>query len=249
MMKKLILCLFILYTHSLFSQCFPDRHSTNWFDGWVSCKEKLNPNPANGAGHWIMYDLKNQYLIDKIKFWNVNDPDHLNWGMKNIRIEYSIDSLVWSSAGEFILDKAEGTNRYEGMNWMDVQIPKARYILITALSNFGGTCFGLAELQFSAEKIEIVTDVENKTDVTDLQINILPNPFTDIFRAEFKGTKNSNLAIEIIDLFGKTLYTENLNLDNGYNTLRIQTKKWPSGAYILSAKQDSKIQRVQLIKI
>lgn len=248
-MKKIILFLFILYTPSLFSQCFPDRHSTNWFDAWISCKANPSPNPANGSGHWIMYDLKNQYLIDKIKIWNVNDPDHLNWGMKDIRIEYSIDSLSWSSAGEFTLNKAEGTNRYEGMDWMDVVIPKARYILITGLTNFGGSCFGLAELRFSAEKIEIVTDVDEKiNDADGLQIKILPNPFSDIFRLELIGAHNSNVDIQITDLFGKTIYSDNLTLDNGYNNLRIQTKRWAPGAYLLMAKQNNQITRRQLIK-
>ncbi len=248
-MKKAIILISLIYSSSLFSQCFPDRHSTNWFDAWISCKVKQSPNPANGSGHWILYDLKNQYLIDKIKIWNVNDPDHLNWGMKNIRIEYSSDSIAWSSAGEFTLTKADGTNRYEGMDWMDVVIPKARYILITGLSNFDGPCFGLAELRFSAEKIEIVTETENKTTEQELEVAILPNPFTDIFRVEFKGKRNSEIILEISDLFGKNFYSEKLKLENGYTNIRIQTRKWPSGAYVLMAKQESKIQRAQLIKI
>lgn len=249
-MKKILLYLIILYSPSLFSQCFPDRHSTNWFDAWISCEAKQNPNPANGSGHWILYDLKNQYLIDKIKIWNINDPDHLNWGMKDVRIEYSIDSLSWSSAGEFTLNKAEGTNRYEGMDWIDVVIPKAQYILITGLSNFGGSCFGLAELRFSAEKIEIITNVDEKVnDAEELQVKILPNPFSDIFRMELMGAHNSNVDIQITDLFGKSIYSESLTLDNGYGNLRIQTRRWPSGAFLLVAKQGSIFRRVQLIKI
>ena len=249
-MKKILIYFFAIYTASLSAQCFPDRHSTNWFDAWISCKANPSPNPANGSGHWILYDLKNPYLIDKIKIWNVNDPDHLNWGMKDIRIEYSSDSLEWHSAGEFILNKGEGTNRYEGMDWFDVVIPEARYILITGLSNFGGSCSGLAELRFSAEKIIIVTGTEDKQEVpAALQINILPNPFSEVFRIEFKGDSNADVDAEITDLFGKSMYREKLVLNNGYNSLKIQTKRWPSGAYLLSARQNGITVHKQLVKI
>lgn len=249
-MKKILLFLFILYTPSLIAQCFPDRHSTNWFDAWISCNEKTSPNAASGKGHWILYDLKNQYLIDKIKIWNVNDPEHLNWGMKDILIEYSMDSLVWSSAGEFSMLRGEGNNRYEGMDWFDVIIPKARYILITGLTNFGGSCFGLAELRFSAEKIKIITDIDNENSVsTNLQVKIHPNPFSDIFRVELKGAFNSEVDIQISDLFGKNLYSEHLSMDNGYYNLRMQSKAWPSGTYILITKHKDIINRYQLVKI
>jgi hypothetical protein len=249
-MKKILLLLAIIYSPALFGQCFPDRHSTNWFDAWISCKEKLSPNPVNGSAHWILFDLKNLYLIDKIKIWNINDPDKLNWGMKEIRIEYSEDSLVWNDAGDFTLTKAEGTNRYEGMDWFDVAIPEARYILITGISNFGGSCSGIAEIRFSAEKIEIVTDVEDEViDVSELQIKILPNPFSDVFRAEFKSESNTPIHIEITDLFGKHLFTELLHPDNGYSSLRVQTRKWSSGAYLMIVRQNEQIIRRQLVKI
>jgi hypothetical protein len=249
-MKKFILLILICYSPLLFSQCFPDRHSTNWFDAWISCKEKASPNPSNGSGHWILYDLNNQYIIDKIKIWNVNDPEHLNWGMKNIRIEYSVDSVSWSSAGEFTLNQAEGTNRYEGMDWTDVVIPKARYILITGLSNFGGSCYGLAELRFSAEKVEIVTGVDDKTnDIENIQLKVLPNPFSDLFRMEISGDRQSDVVIQITDLFGKIMHSEVLSMANGYNNLRIQTKRWAPGAYLVIAQQNDQITRKQIIKI
>jgi hypothetical protein len=248
-MKKLLLFIFIIQSSFAFSQCFPDRHSTNWFDAWISCKTRSNPNPVNPQGHWILYDLTDLYEIDKIKIWNVNDPDHLNWGMKDIRLEYSEDSLIWTTAADFKLLQGEGNNRYEGMDWMDVNIPKARYILVTGLSNYGGSCYGLAELKFSAEKIKIITETGNPQLNTELQVTILPNPFEDLFRAEFRGSDNEKITIEITDPFGKRIQNEQLELYNGYASLRIQSRKWPSGAYMLTAFYGNKIIHKQLIKM
>ncbi len=240
----------MLLQNFVYSQCYPDRHSTNWFDAWISCTKTINPNPANDASHWIMYDFKNQYAIDRIKIWNINDPDRLNWGMKEIRLEYSTDSIIWNSAGEFSLLKANGTNRYEGMDWFDVSISKARYVLITGLNNFGGTCSGFAEIRFSAEKVDVITSNENPVyPETELLVKVLPNPFNDLFRAEFIGDKNSEIDILINDVFGKTMYTNRIHLSNGYHALRVQSARWPSGAYQLITKHKNEIGRVQLIKI
>lgn len=249
-MKKIILFINIVFCLELNAQCFPDRHSTNWFDAWVSCQEKENPNPVNKPGHWILFDLKNQYEIDKIKFWNINDPDRLNWGMKDVLIDYSVDSILWSNAGTFSLLKAEGTNRYEGMDWTDVVIPKARYVLISGLNNYGGSCSGFAEIRFSAEKINVITDNEDEeTPATNLDIKIEPNPFSIATRLEFNSNSDEPLEIQISDWFGRIIHSEQLSLNKGHQSLRIATQRWTAGAYLLTCKQGNLITRKQLIKI
>ena len=249
-MKKIILFINIVFCLELNAQCFPDRHSTNWFDAWVSCQEKENPNPVNKPGHWILFDLKNQYEIDKIKFWNINDPDRLNWGMKDVLIDYSVDSILWSNAGTFSLLKAEGTNRYEGMDWTDVVIPKARYVLISGLNNYGGSCSGFAEIRFSAEKINVITDNEDEeTPATNLDIKIEPNPFSIATRLEFNSNSDEPLEIQISDWFGRIIHSEQLSLNKGHQSLRIATQRWTAGAYLLTCKQGNLITRKQQIKI
>ncbi|MBK7359073.1 MAG: T9SS type A sorting domain-containing protein [Saprospiraceae bacterium] len=249
-MKKIILFINIVFCLELNAQCFPDRHSTNWFDAWVSCQEKENPNPVNKPGHWILFDLKNQYEIDKIKFWNINDPDRLNWGMKDVLIDYSVDSILWSNAGTFSLLKAEGTNRYEGMDWTDVVIPKARYVLISGLNNYGGSCSGFAEIRFSAEKINVITDNEDEeTPASNLDIKIEPNPFSIATRLEFNSNSDEPLEIQIADWFGRIIHSEQVSLNKGHQSLRIATQRWTAGAYLLTCKQGNLITRKQLIKI
>ena len=249
-MKKIILFINIVFCLELNAQCFPDRHSTNWFDAWVSCQEKENPNPVNKPGHWILFDLKNQYEIDKIKFWNINDPDRLNWGMKDVLIDYSVDSILWSNAGTYSLLKAEGTNRYEGMDWTDVVIPKARYVLISGLNNYGGSCSGFAEIRFSAEKINVITDNDDEeTPATNLDIKIEPNPFSIASRLEFNSNSDEPLEIQISDWFGRIIHSEQVSLNKGHQSLRIATQRWTAGAYLLTCKQGNLITRKQLIKI
>lgn len=93
------------------------------------------------------------------------------------------------------------------MDWTDVVIPKARYVLISGLTNYGGSCAGFAEIRFSAEKINIVTD-NNNPDLpiaNELDIKIEPNPFSLATRLEFRATRMSRLKfkypIGLEDLF------------------------------------------------
>ena len=202
-MKLIYISILMMSSYLLSAQCYPDRHSTNWFDGWVSCHSKTSPNPSNTAGHWLLYDLGNRYKIDKLKIWNSNDPSHLDWGMKEVKVDYSKDSIVWKTIGILDLEKATGTNRYEGMDWLNVTIPDAKYILLTAVSNFGrDSCYGLAEIRFSAEKLNL-TQVNEIADHENIQTSISPNPCTDLFYAQIATTNPEMLTYQCTDITGK----------------------------------------------
>ncbi|MBL0007782.1 MAG: hypothetical protein IPP25_11575 [Saprospiraceae bacterium] len=83
-MKKTIFLIAALVglSQMVFSQCFPNRHSTNFYDGWVSCEAAPSPNPARPVSHFIMYDFGKVYKLGQMTIWNSNDPAHLDWGMR-----------------------------------------------------------------------------------------------------------------------------------------------------------------------
>ena len=108
----LIICLF--FTKSIIAQCYPDRHSTTWFDGWVSCETSANPNAAYGETHWIMYDFGYEYQLLESVFWNSNEPDNINFGIQEFNVDYSKDGITWTNLGTYTLNQAPGTSIYEG---------------------------------------------------------------------------------------------------------------------------------------
>src|SRR5688572_26384961 len=137
------------------SQCFPDRHSTNFFDGWISCEEAKNPNLARPAGHFIMYDFGKIYELGQMTIWNSNDPGHLDWGMRDVAIDYSIDGEIWLHAGDFTFSQASGLSTYEGEEGPHLDNVEGRYLLITGLNNYGGECYGLSEMRIEGEEVII----------------------------------------------------------------------------------------------
>ena len=139
---KNIFCVFVFCfgtaTVVVYGQCYPDRHNTNWFDGWVSCETYPNPNADRGLSHWIMYDFDKPYKFSQMHIWNTNDPDHLGAGLKDVSIDYSMDGRNWTQAGEFTFEQAMGISTYEGSIGPDLEGIQAQFILITALDNWGG---------------------------------------------------------------------------------------------------------------
>lgn len=235
-MRKSIITIFILsISLSLFGQCFPERHSTNWFDAWVSCETSISPNSSKS--HWIMYELDALYKIDKFKIWNINDPSHLEWGTKNLLIEYSEDGKNWFIADSFVLTKAPGTNDYEGDDWIDLNIPKAKFLLLTSLTNFKGDCHGFSEIKFSAEKIKLNTTISYEKNK--MRVEVTPNPFSNQIEVNINSSLNGSCQIEILNSLGQNVYNNIVMIDNYTFHQTLDLKHLKSGIYHFQIKQKS----------
>ncbi len=129
--------------------CYQNSHSTMQDDVWLSCTASSNPNTIRGNSHWILYDLGFNYTITSTHFWNYNVGGQLGFGMKDIYVDYSLDGNNWTNAATFQLAQATGTSNYFGEIGPDLGGVNARYVLITAANNWGGSCTGLSEVRFN----------------------------------------------------------------------------------------------------
>ncbi len=165
MMKHFIpgtLCFCFFHLHVM-GQIYPDRHTTNATDGWISCDKSNNPNPTHGTSHWIRYDFGQNYSLHNIIFWNMNHPEYLTSGLKNVIIEYSTNGNNWTMLDTLTIPKAPGSGFYEGVRGPDLNGISARYLLITAMDNHGGGCYGLSEIRVytqANDAIEFVLDFQ-----------------------------------------------------------------------------------------
>lgn len=155
MFKFIYIVVFSLFfTHSISGQCLIDRHSSTWFDGWISCDILVkNPNEVRGETHWIEYDLGSDYYLYEMQVWNMNAPDILDYGLKNVYIDYSTDGISWTEYGQYTFTQAPGQNNFEGIEEMTFDGTKARYVLISAIDNYGGDCYGLSEISIRAREM------------------------------------------------------------------------------------------------
>jgi len=151
-MKSIIyIVVFSLAPYLLVGQCFQDRHSTNIHESWLSCTASPNPNPAHGTSHWIMYDLGQLTSLHQSTLWNMNHPDFLESGIKDIIVEYSVNGSSWTSKGTYSILQAGASGFYEGVPGPNFDGVFARYVLITAIDNYGGGCYGFSEFRIFTE--------------------------------------------------------------------------------------------------
>jgi hypothetical protein len=249
-MKKTILLIsaLVMMQQLSFGQCYPDRHSTNFFDGWVSCEAAPNPNPARPMSHFIMYDFGKVYTLGQMKIWNTNDPAHLDWGMRDVAIDYSSDGENWVTAGEYTFPQASGLSTYEGSAGPHLNDIEARYLVITGINNYGGTCYGLSEMHVDAEEV-IISSVADITELPCLNFSIYPNPFADQMTMVLEPGCSGDLRISIYDGSGKMLTSQTTNLVNGQQKAIEMGRELPAGAYRLYLEYGGKMVQRSIVKM
>lgn len=244
-MKKLFIIIITgLLLQTAFAQCLPDRHSTSWYDGWASCSATQSPNPARGISHWIMYNFGEPYSLATSTFWNSNDPAHLEYGLQGYAVDYSLDGNTWTALGTFSAEKASGSPFYEGTEGPDFNKAVAQYVLFTALSNYGGNCYGFSEL-----KINIDSTTNSISEEKPLDFVAYPNPFTDKLNIKlFSTPENKKALINVHDLTGRIVYSKTISglVENNEITLENQEMKLVAGVYTIEIN-NARIKTIQKI--
>ncbi len=240
-MKKLIYITLLLFSSSqVFSQCYPDRHNTSWFDGWISCETSANPNESRGESHWISYDFGELYELNELKIWNTNDPDILSSGAQNVIIDYSVDGINWIEHGQETFPIASGVSTYEGNIITDFEGIKAKHLLITVVDNYGGDCVGFSELRVAVDS--------TKDDNEDICIiaDIYPNPFNEEFSVFLKKKCLGDVFIAIEDATGRTIQDE--EVIKLYETKLINGENFGPGVYFVCLRNGDIKERYKIVK-
>lgn len=177
--------IFICLPISGIAQCYPDRHNTAWYDGWISCEKSESPNTTRPESHWIMYDFGTVMEMYNLSIWNVNAPEYLSYGIQTADIDYSEDGINWIEYGEVTLNQGSGKNTYEGDQLLNFDGKNAKFLLITAKTTFGAGCAGFAELKLEVDSIETLVPTDTtivdpaEKDSVCIIADIYPNPITD----------------------------------------------------------------------
>ena len=124
-----------------------DLHSTDMNTMWLTAA--VPP----GQSAWIQYEFDKVYALHQMLVWNYNTATEplVGFGIKEALVEYSTDGSNWVSlddAPEFA--RAAGLEGLAAATVVDFAGAAARYVRITAMSNWGGLLpqYGLSEVRF-----------------------------------------------------------------------------------------------------
>jgi hypothetical protein len=123
-----------------------DQHSTLATDMWIS--SGVGPQPT-----WIKYQFDKEYKLYEMWVWNSNQEiePFFGLGLRNVTIKYSTDGQKWTQlAGVPEFARATGLPNYTHNTTVDFHGAMAKYVEITANSNWGGLLpqYGLSEVRF-----------------------------------------------------------------------------------------------------
>jgi len=244
-MKTFTTILSVLVSVLLHGQCHPDRHNTSWNDAWYSCEESENPNAARGTGHWIMYDLRHKYKLGQGKLWNINSPDRLNDGFYSFTVDYSLDAENWETLGEFIASKGAGDPLYEGEELFNFAGDSARYVLLTAASNYGGDCYGIAEMRIDV--VDLVEDLNESQDGC-LYVDVYPNPHGSNFTLNVGSFCDGPIYYKLYNS-SAVLIRQGKLPEDGIQNFQMSTAGLTGGIYHLVVFQNGNTNHTPIVKI
>ncbi|NTW31500.1 MAG: T9SS type A sorting domain-containing protein [Bacteroidetes bacterium] len=79
-------------------------------------------------------------------------------------------------------------------------------------------------------------------------INLFPNPFSEVFNVLINTEKSDNINIVLFNIYGKTIFEKNYRITPGNNQLSIDMKDIAKGLYFLNIKTPSFNYSSKLIK-
>jgi len=145
-----------------------DLHSEESEAMWLS--SAVDPNAT-----WIQYEFDRVYKLHEMWVWNHNTPLELaiGFGVKDATIEYSLDGTSWTTLGTTEFVRAPGAAGYAHNTTVDLSGIVAKYIKITANSNWGGVKpqYGLSEVRFLYIPVW-ATDPDPTSGATDTNVDM-----------------------------------------------------------------------------
>jgi hypothetical protein len=146
-----------------------DLHSSENTAMWLS-------NVVNPDAVWIQYEFDRIHRLYQMWVWNYNSSVEpiIGFSIKEATIEYSVDSTTWARLGnthEFA--KGPGVAHYAPNTTVDLDGVAAKYVKITANSNWGGIVnqFGLSEVRFFSIPV-CATEPYPDSGATDVDVDV-----------------------------------------------------------------------------
>jgi hypothetical protein len=79
----------------------------------------------------------------------------------------------------------------------------------------------------------------SKVNATQTSVNLFPNPTNGVTTLNINSAKNTNAKITVMNTLGQVVYTKEVSLNEGTNTLQIDAKEYASGVYNVMVNTDN----------
>ena len=110
-----------------------DAHSATATAMWLSSGTGAQPT-------WIQYEFDGIYKLQEMWVWNYNVlfESVLGYGFKDVTVEYSTNGTDWVVLKDMQFAQGPGQDGYAHNTTVDFGGAVAKYVRLTAKSNWGG---------------------------------------------------------------------------------------------------------------
>ena len=105
---------------------------------------------------------------------------------------------------------------------------------------------GITVFPHDSETTEMVNSKEQK--INEVSIKIYPNPFSEYFFIEFLANKNQLGKVNIYNIYGQLIYSQNNPIYTGVNRIEYNLNFLQAGIYFIEMEYDNTIKSFKIIK-
>jgi hypothetical protein len=161
----------------------------------------------------------------------------------------SWNTLSEKNADYFTIEKSFDGHRYEVIGRMKCvgnSSEKNNYSFEDKYAITGINYYRLKQTDFDG-KFEYFDPVAVEVISSNLTCTLIPNPTSTDCKVQLSSRLRQKIQLEVFDLHGKSLYSNELRITEGINTLDIPSSAWNNGTYIVRVMGENEVVTQKLI--
>ena len=214
----------------------------------------ISKSPASNVKSFYYLNLNNDSIMDKepaLTDWDLMAFRYTNTGYNAANTTQDIGILTNENNSQYAASGATAQqNCYQGIystrinvigkTWMgapgDTLIPGLAYFIQTpssgykfTVTGFGGATTGV--INFTVGTCAIANGI---SEISSADMSIYPVPASDLLNVRVSSTEESNTTIELLDMTGRVIVSQNAAMHTGENNFAINLQSVQSGNYIVA---------------
>ena len=238
--------IYLIYTQIL-DFPFVDVTTGAYFRGVFATKSTDNGASWNGGTSWLSYN-KDCYYIDGWEWTALQDS--------NFTISMMRDYVYSEGESVFPAVASNIVNGKLNMYWQQDFVPGAEI-----KEDNVGMCLNesfIYHFSIDADEIGVYNNVDevwqglwiDPTGINNHNISgmkMYPNPASESVNVTFSAENAENGVVSVMNLMGQTVYTSNVEVNEGYNMVNIPVKQFSEGVYMVTLRTNTGISTQKLI--
>ncbi|MEM1324135.1 MAG: T9SS type A sorting domain-containing protein [Bacteroidota bacterium] len=172
-----------------------------------------------------------------------------------VQVEKAIQ-LNWATAQEsdneaFILERSSNGKDFEALTTVEgagTTLTSQRYHHLDRDPQFGTNYYRLSQVDYDGSLTVVEYVAVDYFDGQKIQLS--PNPYRGgLLNVDISLEKSADMDIQIFDIMGNSVFSNNYRLDRGQNSLPLNLDHLPEGTYILRTGQKNNHKTLRFVKI